>query len=455
MPTTTSITTNYAGQFASKYISAALLSADTLDKGLIEILPNVNFKTTLQKVNTDDIVKDATCDFTATSTLTLTDRVLEVEPFQVNLQLCKKDYYDSWIGGQMGFSAYDSIPASFADFLIAHVAAKTAQKIEQNIWNGNAASAGEFSGLISLMTADSDVVDVTATTVTASNVITELGKVMDAIPAALYGKEDLTIYVPQNVAKAYVRALGGFGASGLGANGLDNKGTMWYGDQPLFFDGVRVAMVNGLPSNKMVAAQSSNLYFGTGLLNERNEVRVLDMADLDGSDNIRVILRFFAGVQYRLASDVVDVTATTVTAANVITELGKVMDAIPAALSGKEDMTIYVPQNVAKAYVRALGGFGTSGLGANGVDNKGTMWYGQGDLFFDGIRVAMVNGLPSNKMVAAQTSNLYFGTGLLNERNEVRVLDMADLDGSDNIRVILRFFAGVQYGIGSDVVLYS
>jgi hypothetical protein len=131
------------------------------------------------------------------------------------------------------------------------------------------------------------------------------------------------------------------------------------------------------------------------------------------------------------------------------------MDAIPSALYGKEDLTIYVPQNVAKAYVRALGGFGTSGLGANGLDNKGTMWYGNGDLFFDGVRVAMVNGLPSNKMVAAQSSNLYFGTGLLNERNEVRVLDMADLDGSDNIRVILRFFAGVQYGIGTDVVLYS
>jgi len=134
MATTTSITTSYAGQFASKYISAALLSANTLDKGLIEILPNVNYRTTLQKVNTDGIVRDATCDFDATSTLTLTDRILEVEPFQVNLQLCKKDYYDSWIGGQMGFSAYDSIPASFADFLIAHVAAKTSQKIEQNIW---------------------------------------------------------------------------------------------------------------------------------------------------------------------------------------------------------------------------------------------------------------------------------------------------------------------------------
>jgi hypothetical protein len=305
MPTTTSITTNYAGAFASKYISAALLSANTLDKGLIEILPNVNYRTTLQKVNTNDIVKDATCDFDATSTLTLTDRILEVEPFQVNLQLCKKDYYDSWIGGQMGFSAYDSIPASFADFLIAHVAAKTAQKIEQNIWNGTAASAGEFSGFLSLMTADSDVIDVTATTVTAANVITELGKVADAIPSALYGKEDLQIFVPQNVAKAYVRALGGFGTSGLGANGVDNKGTMWYGQGDLFFDGIKVVMCNGLPSNKMVAAQASNLFFGTGLLNERNEVRVLDMADLDGSDNIRVILRFFAGVQYGIGADVV------------------------------------------------------------------------------------------------------------------------------------------------------
>jgi hypothetical protein len=205
----------------------------------------------------------------------------------------------------MGVSAYDSIPTSFADFLIAHVASKTAQKIEQNIWNGNAASAGEFSGFLSLMTADSDVIDVTATTVTAANVITELGKVVDAIPSALYGKEDLTIYVPQNVAKAYVRALGGFGTSGLGANGVDNQGTMWYGNGDLYFDGIRIGMCNGLPSNKMVAAEASNLFFGCGLADERNEVRVLDMSDLDGSANIRVILRFFAGVQYGIGADVV------------------------------------------------------------------------------------------------------------------------------------------------------
>ena len=205
----------------------------------------------------------------------------------------------------MGYSVYDNLPPTFSDFLIAHVAEKVAQRIEQNIWAGVNASAGQFDGFTALFTADSDVVDVTATTVTAANVITELGKVVDAIPSTLYGKEDLTIFVPQNVAKAYVRALGGFGTSGLGANGVDNKGTMWYGQGDMFFDGIKINMVNGLASNKMVAAQKSNLYFGTGLMSDANEFKLLDMGDLDGSQNVRVIMRFTAGVQYGFGSEVV------------------------------------------------------------------------------------------------------------------------------------------------------
>ena len=305
MATTTSITTTYAGEFAGKYIAAALLSGTTLDKGLIEIKPNVKYKEVIKKIATNDIVKNAACDFDPTSTLTLTERILQPEEFQVNLQLCKKDFRSDWEAVQMGYSVYDNLPPSFTDFLLAHVAEKVAQRIETNIWQGANATAGQFDGFTALFAADADVVDVTGTSITAANVITEMGKVVDAIPSALYGKEDLTIYVSQKVAKAYVRALGGFGASGLGAAGVDQKGTMWYGDQPLYFDGIRVAMVNGMPSDDMVAAQSSNLYFGTGLLSDSNEVKVLDMGDLDGSQNVRVIMRFTAGIQYGFGSEVV------------------------------------------------------------------------------------------------------------------------------------------------------
>jgi hypothetical protein len=307
MATTTSITTTYAGEFAGKYVSAALLSGSTIANGGIEVKPNVKFKEVLKKVSTDAIVKDATCDFDATSTLTLTEKILQPEEFQVNLQLCKKDFKSDWEAVQMGYSAFDSLPPAFADFLLAHVASKVAEKTEQNIWRGVTANAGEFNGFTRLLTLDAALPtanEVAGTTVTAANVITELGKIVDAIPASLYGKEDLYIYVSQNIARAYVRALGGFGASGLGANGSNAMGTQWFNNGSLSFDGVKIFVANGLASNVAIAAQKSNLYFGTGLLSDYNEVRVLDMANLDGSQNFRIIMRYTAGTQIGIASDI-------------------------------------------------------------------------------------------------------------------------------------------------------
>ena len=304
-----SLTTTYAGEFSGKYIAAALLSASTLDAGAISILPNVKFKSVLQKGATDDIVKDATCDFvTDAGTLTLTEAILIPEEFQVNLQICKKDLHASWEAAQMGYSAFDNLAPSFAEFVIAHVAAKVADRTEKNIWAGSTATSGQFDGFQVKLAADATVNDVVGTTITSANVIAEMGKVVDSAVAnapAILGQEDLTLYVSQNVAQAYIRALGGFGASGLGSNGFDNKGTTWYNGGALTFEGINIFVAKGFDNNKMVLAQKSNLYFGTGILNDQNEVKVIDMSDIDGSQNVRVIMRFTAGVQHVFGSDIV------------------------------------------------------------------------------------------------------------------------------------------------------
>ena len=305
MATTTSITTTYAGEFSKKYISAALLSASTIENGGIEVMPNVKYKSVIQRLATDAIVKNATCAFDATSTVTLTERIITPEEFQVNLELCKKDFASTWQSIEMGMSAFETLPKSFADYLIGHVAAKVAEAMEVSIWRGANATAGQFDGFVPLATADAAVIDVVGTTVTAANVIAEMGKVVDAIPAALYGKEDLYIYVSQNVARAYVRALGGFAAAGVGANGTENKGTQWYNNGELSIDGIPLFVANGLAANTAVAAQTSNLFFGCGLLSDLNSVKILDMSDLDGSDNIRLILRASYAVNYHSASDIV------------------------------------------------------------------------------------------------------------------------------------------------------
>jgi len=303
MATTTSITSTYAGEFAGKYISAALLSANTIDKGGIEVMPNIKYKSTMKKVATDaNVIKNASCDFDATATVTLTERLLQPEEFQVNLQFCKQDFQSDWEAAQMGYSAFDKMPPKFSDFIIGHVAGLVAEKTEKNIWEGVNANAGEFDGLATLALADTDVLDVTGQAVDAANVVGELGKIVDAIPSSLYGKEDVHIYISQNIARAYVRALGGFAATNSGVNAQSH---MWYGDGALSFDGVKLFVANGLNDNTAMAAQKSNLYFGTGLLNDLQECKVLDMSDLDGSQNVRVVMRYTAAVNYGIGSDIV------------------------------------------------------------------------------------------------------------------------------------------------------
>jgi hypothetical protein len=297
-----SLTTTYAGEFAGKYLSAALLSANTIDKGGIEVKPNIKYKSVMKKVATGAVIADASCDFTKTDdAVTITERILQPKEFQVNLEFCKKDFSQDFEAIQMGYSAFDNMPPLFTDYIIGHVAGMVAEKTEQTIWEGVDGS-GQFDGLATLALADTDVLDVTGTTVDAANVVAELGKIVDSIPASLYGKEDVHIYISQNIARAYVRALGGFAATNSGVNAQSH---MWYGDGALSFDGVKLFVANGLNDNTAMAAQKSNLFFGTGLLSDMNEVKLIDMADIDGSQNVRVVMRYTAGVQYGIGSDIV------------------------------------------------------------------------------------------------------------------------------------------------------
>jgi len=293
-PTITS--SSYAGEFAGKYLGAALLSASTLDAGAVTILPNIKYKAAMKVGAFSNLVRSADCDFDATTSgLTLTEKVLTPTELQVNLQICKKELHSDWEAAQMGFSAFDQLPPLFSDYVISRVAAEVANATETSIWSGSAGE-GNFDGFATLMGADATVVDVAKATVSSSNVIAQLGAIVDAAPSTILGKEDLTLYVSTNIARAYIRALGGF-ASNVGANGIDNKGTTWYNGGELSFEGINIFVAKGLADNNAVLAQKSNLFFGTGLLDDRNEVKVIDMADLDGSQNVRVVMRYQAGVQ--------------------------------------------------------------------------------------------------------------------------------------------------------------
>ena len=309
LPTVTA--TTYTGEAAAGYIAAALLSANTLDKKYVTIMPNVKYKSVIQKIAVANIVNDGACDFATSGAVTLTEQVITPKELQVNLELCKSNFVASWEALSLGFSAFDEIPKSFTDYLISYVGGNVAQATETAIWQGTA-SNGSFLGFQSILSAS-----VAASTgviaagagitlsgsITAANVVEKLTAVQTAIPNSVYGKEDLVIYIGSGVAKAYQTAMSGNGSGGLGANGFNNQ--MNIGEKELNFQGIPLALCPGLGDNKIVAAQKSNLFFGTGLLSDYNTVKVLDMADIDGSQNFRIIMRYTAGVQVGILGDIV------------------------------------------------------------------------------------------------------------------------------------------------------
>jgi hypothetical protein len=294
------ITTNYAGEFAGNYIASAILSANTIANNGVTVRANVKYKETIKQFFSEDLIQDATCDFTTNGEVSLQDRVLQVDEKQVNIQLCKTPFQSDWDAVQMGYSAFDVLPSSFSDFFIGRMLNEVALSTEKYLWNTN-------DGYPALLLADG-ATPIVSVSIDATNVIAEMRKVVTACPDAIYGKEDLKLFVSQKVAKAYVAALGGF-ATNIGANGLNAQGTTWYtSGGALSFDGIPVFVANGLKDNNsdlMVLTTVSNLYFGTGLLDDQNLVQVIDMAQIDGSKNVRFVMRWTQGLQVGFGADAV------------------------------------------------------------------------------------------------------------------------------------------------------
>jgi hypothetical protein len=277
----------YAGNFAGKYIAAALLSGDTLAKDLITLHPNVAFKEVIRNWQNSIVVGDATCDFTDSSSVTLGEYVLTTVEKQVNLQLCKNQLRTTWEAAAAGYSAFEKIPTDFNQFLLARVAAEVAQKIELGIWKTDLFYNGTADeGMIGYLL-DNSAIAITGTgATTGSNVVARLQSMLDGSPAALYGKEGFQFYVGPSTMKAYQAALS-----------AGNYNFQFYvGEKPMNFQGIPVVMCPGLSDFDCVLGLKSDLHFGTGLLSDTNEVKVIDMADIDGSQNIRVIMRFTGGI---------------------------------------------------------------------------------------------------------------------------------------------------------------
>jgi hypothetical protein len=297
---------NFTGKAAGFYISAALQQANSLE--YLTMIENIKFKSNIQNMAGSGLVTAASCDFTTAGTLALTEKVLEPANLQVNLQLCKATLLDSWEALQMRAGAGAPPPASFDDYVISYMGEIIASSVESNIWAGTQNAAGEFigftgAGAAGWLRAGNDATVLQAAlsggagvAPTAATIIADMEVALDAMPTAIMGKEDVFVYINQKNYQLYIQAV-----SLMGYVNAYNMN----GDYEPRINGYKIAVCNGLQNAAIVVAQKSNMFFGTDLLSDQTRIQLLDMANLDGSDNMRLVARYSAGTQTGVGSDIV------------------------------------------------------------------------------------------------------------------------------------------------------
>ena len=297
------LTSNYAGKAAGFYISAALKEATSLEH--LTVLQNIKFKENIQKMAGSSFVRNADCNFTNHGNLALTESILTPKNLQINMEICKIDLLSGWEAEQMKAGAWNRNAPKFEDYVISYFTQHIADGVEGSVWSGAAATNGQFEGFLTAATGAFAVNGNTVPTVnaggaavaySATNIIENLQTIAAAIPSTVYGREDLRIYMNWKTYRLYVSAISTLGYVNMYSMNNEYEAT---------FEGIKLAVVYGMPDDQLVAAQTSNLFFGTDLLSDTTMLKMLDMSPLDGSENLRFIAKYTGGVQVGIGAEIV------------------------------------------------------------------------------------------------------------------------------------------------------
>ena len=318
-------TLTYAGELADFYVAPAMKAADTLANGIVTQLDGLSNKAVVTGASmANDIIQESSCDFNDGDSVTVDERVLTLNDLQVNESLCRKTILPAWWSVK-GSRNSDWASPEFRNFVLATVAAKTAEGVENQIWNGYNYTTNDTIGFLSgtgtfnraglaasIMSIGGGVNGVAVTAITAANVIDAFSAVHSAAAnanSAVLVKSDLGFYVGPKTFALYQQALATSGG-GIAVGPLTSVG-QGYNNQvtnqnlgTLTFLGVPIHRCPGMAADAIVLAAASNLFVGSNLRTDYTQVQYIPAYQYDGSDNVKVVMRFGLGMQIGTPGDV-------------------------------------------------------------------------------------------------------------------------------------------------------
>ena len=304
MATNVSVTSNYAGRPAGEIIGASFKEADSLRLNLLTIAENVNYKYNLRRIRYTDGTIAYTCGFTPEGAIVLDEKVIEPLKFKTPIQVCKEDFRQTWSEELEGASAHNNnMPSDIENAIMTEMLAEHAERIDNQIWNGDSSNAGEFDGLVKQFEADANVIKPSGTgnPVAEITILADLKNALSAVPVSLRRK-DLVVAVSPDVFQLYNFKLVDSGVN----NGLGGE------DKQARFGRYTLTEVNGLADNTICIFERKNIVFATGLLGDHNELKMVDEDEIGLlSGFVRGVMVYNAGVGYYNSEDIVYYVSTT------------------------------------------------------------------------------------------------------------------------------------------------
>jgi hypothetical protein len=298
----------YAGEAARPYVAAAILSADTIANGYVSVLQNVHSKAVLRKFSGAAIQANDDCAFStpAAGQLTLGEAVLTATALKVNEQVCNENLRATWEGTQMN-GQNSAAPADFTTYVAQYVAAKVAESIEGNLWQGNydfdgagggAIAYSSFDGLCEVIKDAAGSLGYNGTAAGAftadadgtTGILTHLDAAVHGAPSTVQSDNGSVVYMSRKSLFLLQRAMAGLGTTTISPVFVGSE-------RPLTYLGFNIVAPAGMPNDTIIFANPNQLYFGTDLLTDHINASILNLRDVTGDDVTRVIMQFSGGAQ--------------------------------------------------------------------------------------------------------------------------------------------------------------
>lgn len=302
---------NYTIQNEKLLVTRSLFSAKTQSviQSAGNVMASVKSSETINVLATDAVFQTGgTCGFNSSGSSTFTQRTLSVGKFKVHESLCPKTLETKYT--QLALSA-GSIPEAipFEKQYTDLKAGTISEQLETALWQGDTSSVNvnlnKFDGLAKVILASGVSVNgntsgiTTGTGISATNALTIVKNIKNALPANVKGKKDVRIWCGWDVfdvlVDAYVNAnLFNYGSANLMyENGeFIIPGTMY-----------KVTAVHGLNgTSKLYAIRDSNLYMGCDILGEEDKWEIFYAKE---AMEVRFVAEWKLGVNIAIPNEVV------------------------------------------------------------------------------------------------------------------------------------------------------